>query len=400
MGAIHRLNKSKIEAAQKTGKDFRLNDGRGLYLVRRGQSEAWHLVFELDGKRKEMSLGSAHALTIAAAREAAEAVRAVRKAGGDPIAERRAARENVQTFAEVVAKFLSNEKHGANEKHRKQWRTTLGERYCPSLQSLKINRIDKPLISLVLDNLVKTPETRKRVRARLFRVFEFAEERGLITHNPVPVKLRRVENAAEARPHRALPPAQVPAFYRALVGEEGAPSMALQMLILTAARTGEIVGATWSEIDLIARVWTIPGARMKAGEDHTVPLSAQAISLLESLPRGGSADPLFPGRPLSARKGTPAFAPLSNMAMLMLTRRLGDKCTPHGFRASFKDWGGETERDRELIELSLAHAFGTKVERSYRRSTLIKRRAVLMQAWADFVTEEQGDNVLTFRGRA
>ncbi|MGE3249056.1 MAG: tyrosine-type recombinase/integrase [Hyphomonadaceae bacterium] len=272
-----------------------------------------------------------------------------------------------------------------NAKHRWQWRNTLEKHAYPVFGDLDVAAIDDGLIMQVLDPIWQTKnETASRLRGRLEAVLDWARVRGFRSGDnparwrghlqkalPAPRKSLRV------RHHPAMPYAQIAEFMTALRANGSASAQALEFTILTAARTGEAIGADWSEIDLDQCVWTVPAERMKAGREHRVPLSNRAIEILRARAAVQSGGPVF-----ANRRGEP----LSNMALLMLLRRLtGRDFTVHGFRSSFRDWAAEqTDFPREVAEAALAHTLEDKVEAAYRRSDLFEKRAALMAAWTDF----------------
>lgn len=380
-----------------------LHDGGGLYLrVTSSGGKSWVFRFQMAGKRRDMGLGPYPEVTLAKAREMAAEHRAQRRAGNDPIeakaAERRAERlaaAKGRSFREAAEEFIGrNESAWRNPKHRQQWRNTLESYVYPTIGDLAVSAVDTGLIMQVLDPIWSTkPETASRVRGRIEAVLDAATVRGYragpnpaqwkgnLSHIlPARSKIRKVEHYA------ALPFAQLPTLMAALHKRPGMAARALEFTILTAARTGETIGATWGEIDLATRVWAVPAQRMKAGREHRVPLSGAAIAVLEQVrPMAVMADsnpnvaaPVFPG----ARPGLC----MSKMVMLMLLRRMKrDDVTAHGFRSTFADWAAErTAFPREVVEMALAHTIENKVEAAYRRGDLFEKRRQLMQAWADF----------------
>jgi integrase len=270
--------------------------------------------------------------------------------------------------------IAAHESGWRNAKHRAQWRNTL-ETYCARIWSHPVDTIAAADIVACLEPIWQTkPETATRVRGRIEKVIGAAIAKGLrSTANPASWSLLQhlLPRAKKlSRSHRkALDYRAVPSFMRQLEGQPGAAAVALRLLILTAARSGEVLGAQWSEFDFEARVWTVPATRMKGGREHHVPLSGEALDTLARLPRTG--DKLFS---------------LSNMAMPMLLRRMGrNDITVHGFRSSFRDWcGDQTSFPREVAEAALAHATGDATERAYRRGTALEKRRELMEAWAQF----------------
>jgi integrase len=272
-----------------------------------------------------------------------------------------------------------------NEKHRDQWRNTLNSYASPVIGSLPVQTIDVALVMKALEPIWKTkPETASRLRGRIEAVLDWAAVRGYRTGEnparwrghldkllPARSKIQRVQH------HPALPYNELADFMDALEGQDGTAARALEFLILTAARTGEIIGARWDEVDLEEKIWTVPGERMKAGREHRVPLSPAALVLLKRM-KETESDFVFPG----GKKGMP----LSNMAMLAVLKRMRrDDLTAHGFRSTFRDWAAEcTDFRSEVVEMALAHTIENKVEAAYRRGDLFQKRRQLMQAWTRF----------------
>ena len=370
-----------------TAKPGKYADGGGLYLiVAEGGSRKWVFRFMREGKAREMGLGAASGGTLADARnKAAEAQRLIAD-GRDPLSER--AKQNETPTFEKMAEYViaSLEQGFRNEKHRKQWRSTL-QAYADPLMPMKVDIIDTDDVLKVLRPIWSTkPETASRVRGRIEKILDAARARGY----------RRAENPARWRGHldhllpkqaklsrghhAAMPYSNVPAFVGQLRARRAVAAFALEFCILTAARTGEVLGARWEEIDITGHVWTVPGARMKAGREHRVPLSSRALAILSSMAAARTGDFIFPGQ----KKGKP----LSGMAMEMMLRRMKiENATVHGFRSSFRDWAGnETNFPRELAEQALAHVIGDKAEQAYRRGDALERRRALMDAWADFAS--------------
>jgi integrase len=366
-------------------------DGGGLYLqVTASGARSWIFRYTGSGRRHEMGLGSYPDVTLKAARETAAEMRSLRAAGRDPLQVRRAERQQRAggvTFAEAAAAYIAaHEPSWRNPKHRQQWSNTLATYVLPSLGSVPVADIETSHVTRVLEPiwLAKT-ETATRVRQRVEAILDWAAARGLRTgENPARWRghldklLARPTRVRTVRHHPALPYAELPAFMLELEGQKGVAARALTFCILTAARTGEVIGALWSEID--GDVWTIPGTRMKSGREHRVPLSLPAQQIIEEL-RALSADAdgfVFPGG-----RGT---KPLSNMAMAAVLKRMGrGGITAHGFRSSFRDWAREsTNFPREVAETSLAHILKDKVEAAYARGDLLDKRRELMAAWADY----------------
>jgi integrase len=386
----------------KNAKPGRHGDGGGLYLEVKPTGRAyWIFRFMLDGKRRDMGLGSAKgpgAVGLAEARERAAEARRLVRSGEDPLrlrregAATRAARARSRTFAETAELYMEAHAGGwRNAKHRAQWAMTLRVYAGPHLGALPVSEVETAHVAAALSPIwTEKPETASRLRGRIEAVLDFA-----IVHRwregPNPARWRghldhlfpRRSRVRAVRHHAALPWREVPGFMARLRGSEGVAARALEFAILTAARTGEVLGARWSEVDLEWAIWTVPEQRMKAGREHRVRLAPAAAELLRALlplrRAAGEPDPLvFPGQ-RGAR-------PLSIMAMAMLLRRLGrGDITVHGFRSSFRDWAGEeTHHAREVVEAALAHRLGDKAEQAYARGDLFLKRRALMEDWAAF----------------
>lgn len=389
---LHKLSAVTVKNETKPG---RHRDGGGLILnVSATGSKSWTFIWVRDGKKREMGLGSYPAIALAAARERAAECRAILAAGGDPIAARdKVEQQAVQeaeagkTFADAVTDFLGSVEGGwRNEKHRAQWRMTLGPDYCKAIRSKAVAGITTDDVLGILRPIWTTKaETASRLRGRIERVIDYATVRGWYD-KPNPARWKgHLKNALPARQklqrghHAAMPYEDVPAFVTRLRAAEAMAARGLEFLILTAARSGEVLDAQWSEIDLDAGLWTVPAHRMKAGKEHRVPLSNRALEIVKALHEAKLHDYVFPGQ----AKGKP----LSNMSFHMLMRRLKvDDFTPHGFRSSFRDWAAEeTDHAREVAEAALAHTIGDATERAYRRGDALAKRRALMQDWADYV---------------
>jgi integrase len=384
-------------------------DGGGLYLDRDEQGRArWIFMWSRGGKRREMGLGSASksGVSLSAARGAAARARDVLQEGGDPIADRNARAEPPQrapTFGEVADEYVASlSPQWRNAKHRAQWSMTL-KTYAKPIRDLPVDQVDTTAVLGMLKPLWQTkPETASRLRGRVERVLDAAKAKGhRAGENPARWRghldhlLPKRQKLTRGH-HAAMPYQDVPKFISELRQREAVAAAALEFLVLTAARSGEVLGATWAEIDLDAKVWTIPAARMKAGREHRVPLSASAVKVLDAMkPLVGATDgavaPVFPAH--GGRK------PLSAMSLAMLLRRMQVEVTVHGFRSSFRDWVGEASTfPRELAEAALAHVVGDATERAYRRGDALEKRRKLMQAWASFVEPRttKAGNLLPF----
>jgi integrase len=391
-----------------------LHDGGGLYLrVAATGAKSWVYRFALAGKRRDMGIGSYPLISLAEARQKALEHRKLRHEGIDPLESRRAKRQaqrlseaKGRTFREVAEEFISrNEPGWRNAKHRQQWRSTLETYVHPIIGALPVSAIDAGLVVQVLDPIWATvPETASRVWGRIEAVLDAATVRGFrqgrnpaqwkanLAHIlPARTKVRKVAH------HAALPFDDMPEFLAALRNREGMAARALEFAILTAGRTGEVLGATWGEIDLAAKVWTVSAERMKAGREHRVPLSDASLVVLEKvrplalMMKDGKPDttaPVFP----SLRRALP----MSNMVLLMLLRRMRRAdLTAHGFRSTFSDWASErTVYPGQVIEMALAHAVEDKTEAAYRRGDLLTKRRQLMDAWARFCEGTESGEVV------
>lgn len=376
------LSAVKVRAISKPG---RYADGSGLYLeVDPSGARRWFLRTMVQGRRCHIGLGGLSVMSLAEAREAALAMRKIAKAGGDPLAERRKAKRVVPTF-EAAAKKVHEEHAPAwkNAKHGQQWINTLKDYAFPIIGNQRVDKIDSADILKVLSPIwLSKPETARRVRQRVKTVLDWCRANHFRSgENPI-------EGIAKALPkqpkkdghHAAMPYGEVASFVGRLRESDAGEivKLAFEFAILTAARTGEVLGARWAEID--GDVWTVPAERMKAGREHRVPLSPRCIEILEKAKSWCSeAGYMFPGR--SAGK------PLSNMAFLMTLRRMNLKITSHGFRSAFRDWAAErTNFSREVCEIALAHTIRDKAEAAYRRGDLFDKRRQLMDAWSTYAT--------------
>lgn len=367
-------------------------DGNGLYLnITLSGAKSWRLIYRYSNKRCELGLGAYSSTTLAQARDEATKAKALLKAGIDPKAARRDdASQNSPDFGAVATELIDGLEVGwRNPKHRQQWRNTLAT-YAAPIWTKDVSKIDvNDLIGLLRPIWQTKPETASRVRGRIERVLDAAKVRGLRSgDNParwrgnLSLLLPARKSKGQNQHHAAMPFDVVPEFLIRLRTRPATAARALEFTILTAARTSETLLATWSEIDLSAKVWTIAASRMKAGKIHRVPLSGAALGILALMAKENVASPnpyIFPG-PKSDR-------PLSNMSMPMLLRRMEvSHATVHGFRSSFRDWAGEaTQFPREVAEAALAHAVGSEVELAYRRGDALEKRREMMTAWADYL---------------
>jgi integrase len=414
-----RLTARTVETIKKPGLHA---DGAGLYLhVSPSGAKSWIFRWKHDGRLRDMGLGPINTISLAEARDKALGCRKLKLDGRDPIEERRSQRQaarletaKAMTFKNCAEAYIAAHKAGwKNDKHAAQWPATLATYVYPIMGGLPVQAVDVGLVMKVLEQNVARegdpaaplwtvkPETAGRVRGRIESILDWATARGFRSGEnparwrgylenllPKKSKVRRVEH------HAALPYPEIAAFIVELRGQEGIAARALEFAILTAARTGEVLGATWAEIDLEGRLWTVPAERMKAGREHRVPLSETALAILRAMAEVRSGKHVFPG----ARDSRP----LSQMAMLMLLRRMGrDGLTVHGFRSAFSDWCAEqTAFPSEVREMALAHTVGDKVEAAYRRGDLFEKRRQLAAAWGrycDTPMAADGDKVVPIR---
>jgi integrase len=396
MRSLNKLSARAIAAACEPGL---YGDGGGLYLQVANASgnvtKSWIFRFMLDRRARKMGLGSINDFSLAEARDRARQARQQLTDGIDPIetrlmerdARRKGEAERI-TFKDAAAKYLVVHEPGwKNAKHRAQWRSTLEAYAYPTLGTRPVKAVDAALINGTLADIWrKTPETASRVKQRIERVVEWVKS-GMPL--PAPSKAKRV------RHHPALPWQETPAFMAELRERDSISARALEFTILTAARTGESINATWDEIDLGAKAWSIPAERMKAHREHRVPLSDRAVEILKNLPREKGGRYVFPGGR--------AKAPLSNMAMLELVRGLRPGLTVHGFRSAFKDWASESTNYPNIIsEMALAHVVSDKVEAAYRRGELFEKRKRFMRDWSEYCGRPRTvklNSVATIRAR-
>lgn len=359
--------------------------------VQKSGARSWVLRVSIAGKRRDMGLGGFPDVTLADARRRARDERETVDKGIDPIvsrqkavAELRAQAAKAITFKAAALLYIeAHEPTWRNAKHAEQWRNTLNSTY-PQLGALQVQDIDLTHVLSVLHPIWKTKtETASRLRGRIESVLDWATARGhRVGLNPARWKghldhlLPAPSKIMKSAHHKAVPVAKVGEFMQALRRQDGIGAQALEFVILTAARSGEVRGATWSEVDLATGTWIIPGSRMKAGKEHRVPLSQAALELLKKLSRVLRDDSLFP---------SPRGGAMSDMTMVAVMRRMGIDAVPHGFRSTFRDWCSErTNYSREVAEMALAHAIGDKVEAAYRRGDLLEKRRQLMTDWAEF----------------
>jgi len=371
----------------------------GLYLqVLPTGARTWILRAMVGGKRRDMGLGGYPDVTLADARERARRAREKIAEGIDPIEHAKAARSALRaaqakavTFQECTHGYLdAHESEWRNPKHAAQWRATLETYAYPVIGSLLVRDVEKEHVLAILRPIWHTKnETAARVRGRIEKVLSYAIQAGYRPEGLNPARwkdnldllLGARGKITQRTHHAALPVDDVGAFMKRLREADGTAAKALEFAILTAARSGEVRGAIWREIDLDGATWTIPAARMKAGREHRVPLSPAAVKLLKSLPGGHKGDLLFPA---------PRGGKLSDMTLTAVLRRMEVPAVPHGFRSTFRDWASErTNYPNEVCEMALAHAIGDKVEAAYRRGDLFEKRRHMMNDWAAFCAKVQ-----------
>lgn len=402
-----KLSKALTPLQVKNAKPGRHADGEGLHLlVKRSGARSWVYRFMLNGKARDVGLSRCpeavallqktgrNDLTLAQARDVASIYRMKVKLGIDPLTERenaekaaasarQAEKAAAVTFKAMAEQFLSmNEANWRNAKHRQQWRNTLNTYAYPIIGKMRVGDIETPHVLQILEPIwLSKSETAGRIRGRIEAILDAAKVREYRSGEN-PARWRgHLANLLPARPklsrghHKALPYDEVPALLSSLRSHRAVSALALEFTVLTAARTGEVLGASWEEIDFKKRAWTIPAHRMKAGREHRVPLSDQAIRILRFAQKLEKTH-VFPGQ----RGGS-----MSSMAMLMLLRQMQPGITVHGFRSSFRDWAAEcTGYSHEVCEMALAHTIGNKAEAAYRRGDLFEKRRRLMDDWATY----------------
>jgi integrase len=400
------LSKRDFESAKGPA---RLNDGEGLVVVvSKTHKKRFVYRFSIAGKTTELCLGSYPRISFEEARRLAAEARQLHKSGLNPVEERRrreaeeAAAEaktaatapeapRKPTFGAVATQLIAAKKEGwRNEKHRAQWASTL-QTYAKPIWNAPVDEVDTDAVVKVLTPIwTKIPETASRVRGRIERVFAAAQARGFVDRDrsnpaawrlklefllPAPKKLSRGH-------HKALKYTDMKEFMAQLRLREGPSARALEFLIFNAARSGEVLGAKWNEIDFETCVWLCPKERMKGGKAHQFPLTTRAVEILEQMKAERVSDYVFPGQ----RKGRP----LSNMSMEMLMRRMDVDAVPHGFRSTWRDWAGDNGYPRDLAEQQLAHVISNKTEAAYRRGTALELRREMMVAWQDYIEPTNG----------
>ena len=395
-GRAKGLTARQVETIKTPGRHA---DGGNLYLnVTATGARSWVFLYARQGRQREMGLGPARDVSLVEARDLASRHRRTIRDGGDPLEVRKvdAAKPTFGVFAEQHISAM--EAGWRNEKHVAQWRSTI-KVYAANLKDLTIDRVDTSDVLAALKPIwIEKPETASRVRGRIEAILDGAKAAGFRSgDNPATWrghldKLLPKRSTLSRGHHAALAIDAAPGFMDRLRKADGVSVRALAFTILTAARSGESLGARWDEIDLDKAVWTVPAARMKGGREHRVPLTDAAIEILHAMAAFRHGDFVFPG---SKRD-----APLSNMALAMTLRRLEVEVTVHGFRSTFRDWASErTSFPPDVVEMALAHTIANKVEAAYRRGDLFDKRRTLMDAWAGFLSQVSRSSVVPLLSR-
>ncbi|HMT42699.1 integrase arm-type DNA-binding domain-containing protein [Sphingorhabdus sp.] len=384
--ARNKLNIKQVAAISKPGI---YSDGGGLYLRVRPGGRSWIFIGTFEGKRFEIGIGIAQKVSLAEARKQAEHFRALIFDGKDPRFEKQEAeaeRSPENRFGSFAMQYVTDIEEGfKNPKHRQQWRNTL-QTYAKPLFDLPLAKISTEHVLAVLKPIwLAKPETASRVRGRIERILDAAKAKGLRSgDNPARARghlelLLPKRSKIEVKHHAALPFDEMAAFMEELRKRPAIAARALEFTILTAARSGEVRGLTWAELDISAMLWKVPASRMKAGKEHIVPLSADAVTIVTELKKKSD-------KPTDFVFKSPRGGPLSNMAMSQLLNRIGrTDITVHGFRSSFRDWAGDkTLFGREEVEMALAHTIASATERAYRRGHALEKRRELMEAWVQY----------------
>ncbi|WJM28331.1 tyrosine-type recombinase/integrase [Novosphingobium resinovorum] len=378
----------------KNAKPGRHPDGKGLYLlVSPTGGKSWVLRVQVDGKRKDYGLGSLDSVTLAEAREKASDWRKLAKGGLNPSIEAKRERGRLTSF-KIAAEQYHGEREDSwkNEKHRDQWINTLRSYAYPVIGEMSVDRIDADHVAQALLTIWQTkPETARRVRQRIGTVLDYSKAKGWrATEAPMRAVSTLLNGIKQPKGKNfpAMPYGDVPAFISVIREGRASPSvLALEFLILTAARSGEVRGATWKELDLIGRRWIVPAERMKMGQEHVVPLTERAVAILEEAKAYSTQEPnrtVFPGL---------RHQPLSDMTLSKVLRtKSGPDYTVHGFRSSFRDWCAEKGFSNDWAEAALSHTVTNRVEAAYRRTKFFDQRVGLMDAWADHCLNSKNSN--------
>lgn len=410
---------NKLDARSVKAKKFkpgRYNDGLGLWL-QVSHSDTRSYIFQFTspttGRVRQLGLGSTNIIDLGEARDKAREASKLVLQGIDPIdakheqrSQRRLEVAKRLTFKEAAEKYIEAHRSSwKGEVHASQWEATLQTYAFPIIGALSVQAVDKGLVLKILEPIWdKKPETAGRLRARIERILDWAKARDLRTgENPARWRghldkvLPAVRKVKSVKHHPAMPYSEIPAFMAELRQRDSISARALEYTILTAGRTSEVIGMPDPELDLSAKLWTIPAVRMKGGREHRVPLCDRAVEIIKTVPREKNNPHIFAG----GKTGRP----LSNMALLELLKDMRPGLTVHGFRSTFRDWGSElTSYPNTVLEMALAHAVSDKVEAAYRRGDLFEKRRRLMADWAKFCATpraaKQTDNVTPLKARA
>ena len=376
---------------RKTTRPGRYYDGNGLFLkVDPSGARRWGQRLVIHGRQRTLGLGGFALVSLAEARETALENRKIARAGGDPLAQRRRTIE-IPSFEAAAGTVIELHRHGwRNAKHSGQWESTLRNYVYPRLGQRSVADIGTgDVMAILMPMWNEKPETARRVRQRISTIMKWAVAQGYRADNPAGDAIGAAlpkHNGKTKRHHRALPHSEVAAAIEAVRGSNAGKSakLALEFLIMTAGRSGEIRLATWDEIDKEAATWIVPAARMKAGIEHRVPLSGRALEILdEARALADGSGLIFPG--------TRTGKPLSDATLSKLMRDLGLNGVPHGFRTSFRNWGAEsTNAPRDVLEAALAHSVRDKTEAAYNRTDLFERRRKLMDQWGAYLAGGSG----------
>lgn len=377
-----KLNALQVKNLTEPG---RYSDGEGLILkIGPTGGKSWILRVQVDGRRRDIGLGNAGTVSLRDAREAAGELRKLARSGVDPLAAKQKQDIVIPTFREA-SKLVHAElcKGWKNGKHTDQWLTTIEKYAWPRFGALKVNEIEGPVIRDVLAEIwLEIPETARRVKQRIGTVLDWCYAKG---YRPSEAPMRSLARGLPRQPRKdghfaAMDYGAVPGFLADLQNRKRSISrLALELLILTATRSGEVRGARWDELNDDLTIWTIPAGRMKIGKAHSIPLSSQAADIFRQAShfRIAGSDLVFPGQ---RRK-----APMSDMTLLQLLRGMNVNVTAHGFRSSFRDWvADKTDFPREVAEAALAHTLENKVEAAYRRTDFFEKRRALMKEWGKY----------------
>ncbi|WP_122558465.1 tyrosine-type recombinase/integrase [Pseudomonas viridiflava] len=375
-------------------------DKYGLLLkVRPSGSKSWIWRYQFNGQRHDAGLGSFPTVGLADARRQAMEFRVVLGKGINPLAQRMEAAKISVTVEDEVLTFIERHKAGWSEKHAKQWLNSMTDHVFPVIGRMPVADVETHHIMSVLDPIwTEKPETARRVRNRLEKLLSFAQSQGHCPDEKNPAAWRghlehiMPKNLTSQVPLESMPYSRLPYFMRVLEGETSRAARCLQFLILTACRSNEAMAAKWQEIDLINRVWTIPGDRMKNGDVHQIPLSDEAVQVLKDTGTRGKTELIFPNAKMDKV--------LADNSLRRLLLKLGEDCTPHGFRSTFSAWIDErTSFSSELREISLSHVIGTATSRAYSRGNQLEKRRPMMARWAQYAMERVSPQVVTMANR-